>query len=732
MLKRPKKKVLLVIGAGLGSLVAVGGVAAIAWHHIQQQADVPRSFIGTPQLGSVRVKDINSLKALAPAQRKEKLEAIAQKPQESPERNRARYLLANELLQQGQAKKALESLNGLEAEYPTLAAYVVSKRAQAYEQLGDTAKAQTTWQEVVTRYPQSSVAADALATLSRNQPQYGDQAIAQFPAHPRTVEIVQQRLKQNPHQPQLLLLLARHGLYLSNYTDILDYLVKTYDNQLKPQDWEAIAFGYWEKQEYGKAGTAYARSPYTSRNAYRIARGLQLGEKPGATAAYQRLVQDFPRTQETAQALIRLSRLVEPTQAMAYLDTAIARFPDRAGQALLEKAKVLEAENNRPAAAEVRQMLLTHYTNSEAAAELRWTLAQERATEKDFQNASVWAQSILTHNPDSDFAPEAGFWRGKWAAQMSRQQEAKSAYEQVLTRYPDSYYAWRSASMLGWNVGDFASVRELKPAVARPANRPQLPSGSDALRELYQMGQDQDAWTLWQVEFQNKMQPTVTEQFTDGVIRLGVGDYLDGIFMVSFLSQRDRPDEQQQYRHLKQRIGYWQALYPCLYLEPIETWSRERQLNPLLVTALIRQESRFMSGIKSSVGATGLMQVMPDTGAWVAKKIKLKEYKLDDPNDNIKLGTWYLDYTHREYNDNSMLAVASYNAGPGAVAGWVTKKGLGDPDLFVETIPYEETRGYVKSVFANYWNYLRLYNPEISQKLAQVSDQHLATSPEDG
>jgi soluble lytic murein transglycosylase len=220
------------------------------------------------------------------------------------------------------------------------------------------------------------------------------------------------------------------------------------------------------------------------------------------------------------------------------------------------------------------------------------------------------------------------------------------------------------------------------------------------------------------------MQPTVAEQFTDGVMRQGIGDNLDGIFMVSYLSEREKESDRQQYQALKQQMSYWYALYPFPFLEEIESWSQERQLNPLLVTALIRQESRFMPGIVSSAGAKGLMQVMPDTGTWIAEKIKLKEFDLSDPTDNIKLGTWYLDYTHAEYDGNSMLAVASYNAGPGAVGEWVAKKGVGDADRFVENIPYDETRGYVKSVFGNYWNYLRLYNPEISQKLAQVSKAH--------
>jgi len=112
---------------------------------------------------------------------------------------------------------------------------------------------------------------------------------------------------------------------------------------------------------------------------------------------------------------------------------------------------------------------------------------------------------------------------------------------------------------------------------------------------------------------------------------------------------------------------------------------------------------------------------MPGTGSWIAKKIDLEQYNLENPDDNIKLGTWFLDYTHGEYKNNSLLAVASYNAGPGNVSKWVTKYGFTDPDAFIELIPFPETKGYVESVFGNYWNYLRLYNPEISQMLAKYA-----------
>lgn len=724
MQQQRKKQIHRFIKFGLVT-VLIGGVSAGALNRWQRPEDRTQPTFELPRPENVQVRQINALKSLPPTQRTEKLQAIAQqKPKASVDQNRARYLLASDLLQQKQPQKALEQLNGLETDYPTLAPYVLRQRAQAYTQKGDQAQAQTTWQTLLKQHPQAPVAAEALYALGQQQPQYWDQAIAQFPAHPRTIEIAQQRLKQNPKQPKLLLLLAKHGLYVDNYVSILNRLSEDYASQLTPEDWEAIAFGYWEKQEYGKAGMAYARAPFTPRNAYRIGRGLQLGERSGAVEAYRRLVNTFPEADETSLALIRLSRLTSAPEAIGYLDQIISRFPDRSGEALLEKSKLLDQLNSRESAAQVRQTLLSRYGNSDAAAELRWTLAQERAAAKDIPTAWKWAAPILTSNPDSEYAPEAGFWVGKWANELGKPEDAKQAFEYVLTRYPSSYYAWRSASMLGWEVGDFTSVRQLQPQVIRPAARPELPVGSETLRELYQLGQDQDAWTLWQTEFQRPMEPTVAQQFTDGVMRLGVGDYLDGIFMVSYLSEREKPEEKTQYQELKRQVSYWQALYPFPYLESIENWSQERQLNPLLVTALIRQESRFMPGIRSSVGATGLMQVMPDTAMWVAEKIKLKQYQLNDPDDNIKLGTWYLDYTHGEYADNSMLAVASYNAGPGAVAGWVTKKGMADPDDFVEAIPYSETKGYVKSVFENYWNYLRLYNPEISQKLAQVSAQH--------
>lgn len=726
MIKEPKNKRTVAISASLllcailGSSLLALSMTGVLGRWLGQKTETPLSLTQEDQQSTVL-----PLVSLSPTARAPQLETVATGAK-SLDQFRARYLLASDLIDQRQGAKALKWLEGLESDYPQLAAHIVLKRAQAYQLMGDQGKATSAWQDLAKNYPTAPVAAEALYILGKSNPQYWQEAIAKFPSHPRTQEIVRTLLIKNPNQFALLLLLAKNNPSAKATAPIRDTLTDKFAAQLTPQDWQVIAFGYWETQEYGKAAKAYARAPRTSLTAYRIGRGYQLdNKKKEAIQAYQQLVKDFPDAKETGLGLKRLAALSPSQNALVYLDQIIKIFPDQAAEALLAKADILTALGSQTSANQARQSILTQFAKSDAAAQYRWKIAEQKSREGKYQEAWQWAQPITVNNPDSELAPEAAFWVGRWAVELGKQKEATTAFEHVLGKYPESYYAWRSAKFLGWNVGDFTTVRNLTPEVKLPTIRATLPAGSATLKELYQLGQDNDAWTLWQVEFQNRQKPTVAEQFTEGLMRFGVGDHLEGIFQIWSLNQREAPEEKAQWQALRSSPAYWHALFPFPYKDAITNWSGQRQLNPLLVTALIRQESRFEPKIRSVVGATGLMQVMPETATWIAEKIQVKNYNLENPDDNVKLGTWFLDYTHQEYSNNSMLAVASYNAGPAQVGEWVTKFGLSDPDAFIEVIPYPETKGYVESVFGNYWNYLRLYNPEISQML----DKYTANGP---
>jgi soluble lytic murein transglycosylase len=633
------------------------------------------------------------------------------------------FLLASDLIDRRQGKAALAELEDLEQEYPLLAAHILFAKGEAYQLEKDHQAATQTWQQIVAQYPTSAVTGQALYLLGKSQPEYWQQAIAQFPAHPSTQEIIRQQLSNNPNQPRLMAVLVKYTPDAPGVDQMRDHLVTEYAHQLTPPEWSAIADSYWLKWDYGKAGQAYTKAPNTSRNLYRAGRGHHLGnDKVTAKKYYLKLIQQYPQAEDTGLGLRRMATLVSPKKAVTYLDLAIAQFPQQAPEALVEKAQYFKVLNSPKSAAQALKTLLTDYQHSEAAAEYRWDIASNKAQAGDLISAWQWAQPIVVNNPDSQLAPKAGFWIAKWATKLNRSQDATTAYKSVLTRFPRSYYAWRSAVALGWDVGDFSTVRYQAPQVLK-AEKIAPPGGSKTFQELYKLGLEQEAWTQFQSEISDRSKLSIADDFTKGLLQLYQGQNLRGITQIGDLQDRDSPEDKQQWQQLRQTPEYWQALYPFPFESTILKWSKQRQLNPLLVTSLIRQESRFEPEIESSAGAMGLMQVIPPTAKTVAQNIGLSNYSMTNPEDNINIGTYYLDFTHQKYDNNSMLAVASYNAGPNAVAKWVKRYGLKDADEFVEQIPYQETQGYVESVFENYWNYLLVYNPEVGKSFKNLDSK---------
>ncbi|TMH58204.1 MAG: lytic transglycosylase domain-containing protein [Betaproteobacteria bacterium] len=143
--------------------------------------------------------------------------------------------------------------------------------------------------------------------------------------------------------------------------------------------------------------------------------------------------------------------------------------------------------------------------------------------------------------------------------------------------------------------------------------------------------------------------------------------------------------------------------YLAPYREVLAEKARSRDLEEPWVLAVVRQESRFITGAKSSAGATGLMQVMRPTAKWVAQRMRMKNFsssRLHEPDLNAALGTYYLKYVLNQFDGSPVLAAAAYNAGPTRARLW---RGTAPVEgaIFVETIPFGETRDYVKKVMTN-------------------------------
>ena len=171
------------------------------------------------------------------------------------------------------------------------------------------------------------------------------------------------------------------------------------------------------------------------------------------------------------------------------------------------------------------------------------------------------------------------------------------------------------------------------------------------------------------------------------------------------------------------------------FVEQLKPVAIESGLDPAWVYGLIRQESRFIMDARSSAGAQGLMQMMPATARWVARKMGVSDFRVEQLNElptNLRFGTFYLKSVSDDLEGSPLLASAAYNAGPNRPRTWrATLPGTVEGAVFAEIIPFHETRDYVKKVLSNATYYAAIFSGQpqsLKQRLGTVSPRVPATS----
>ena len=150
-------------------------------------------------------------------------------------------------------------------------------------------------------------------------------------------------------------------------------------------------------------------------------------------------------------------------------------------------------------------------------------------------------------------------------------------------------------------------------------------------------------------------------------------------------------------------------VYPLRYEETIREAAAANGVEPTLVAAVIRTESRFDPAVESSRGAYGLMQIKPETARFISERGVSGDYR--DPKTNIRMGTWYLGYLHGRYQGDERLMLAAYNSGEGRVDAWISDEGF---DV-AHDIPFAETRDYVEDVLEARDAYEQLYGRNLDR-----------------
>jgi soluble lytic murein transglycosylase len=281
-------------------------------------------------------------------------------------------------------------------------------------------------------------------------------------------------------------------------------------------------------------------------------------------------------------------------------------------------------------------------------------------------------------------ARDAG-WR-YWRARALRAQGETTAAEGLLRGVATerSFYGLLAADEMGIAVApDWTAFQ---PA-AEDFTRVHASAGIERALALYRVGLDTEAFREW---------TAAIRAFDDRTL----------LAAAEVARQANVSDRAINTADRTLQVHDYSLRYPTPHREALAASARQWDLDEALVYSLIRQESRFRAEARSPVGATGLMQLMPATARWVAKQIPVPTFKpqmLTSPEVNIQMGSYYFRRVLTDLG-HPMLATAAYNAGPGRARRWRDDRPL-EGAIYAETIPFNETRDYVKKVFANAWFY---------------------------
>lgn len=477
----------------------------------------------------------------------------------------------------------------------------------------------------------------------------------------------------------------------------------------------------WAAGAYRGARSAYvdlsvrAREP--ARHEARLRAALSLYNLGGAGTACKELARlgAAPPALEgefrslRARCDVRAGRWERAHTDLAYLAAYFPATPEYK-TALLAAAKTAWVQGQTERARDSYRDFLAAFPSDHSTAIAHWRLAWLAYTEDDHPWAARLMEEHLKRFPESPYGSHAFYWRARLAA--NDEPLTRHLLETLVARAPRDYLAGPAREWLRRLQGAPAGDGDALPAWAQHLPRRPLQKAPGPLPPILR---------------HRAAKAEVLE-------RLGLPDFA-GRELDHALLQSSHPElhlararaafRQQRYARATEILrrahpfyrSYrleelpreaWELMFPLLYWDAIRREARRQRIDPYLVLALIRQESRFEKQAISSAGALGLMQLMPRTARYVARNRRLSVERITDPDLNIRLGVRYLARLLRRFNGSLEKTVAAYNGGGTRVARWAREFPRA-PAEFVESIPVTQTREFVHKVLRNYHFYRDLY-----------------------
>ena len=638
--------------------------------------------------------------------------------------HRAQFADAHRAVQARRYAEAVALLEPLCPVYAQLADYCLGDLAVSRAHTGDAAAAEALWTRLATDFPQSIHAPRAQLERGRLRRQAGDLSDA------RVLFETASRSEDDEVALSALLELAdletASGSVAAADADLMQVRIRAPDTPLgldAKRRQQALRQAHPELAPHGAAqvtelhlllkerdfaaardladqlsatGTAPERAEVLR---VRADAELGAGDVEQALATLQEVVRLSPGSPIGAEAQYRTATLLwnrdRNDEAGAAFRQLAARFPNdpHMPDVLYALARIAQSDGEDEDAIALYTRLADAYPTSGVAHDARWRIGWIRYRAGRYaEAAAAFGRSAAGAGPAT--ATDSYYWQARASQRAGDRAAAERLYTLIIGEAPGSYYADLAERRLGRTSTSSHGI------TAPPA--PQIgatPTGADPYHwiraaELQAVGLDPLARAevrAFEREHSDRVEPRAVVAAYQAT-----GDYRDAI-----------------------RVGTARGLadpaifFPLAFWPQVAATSNRQGVDPLLVLALMRQESMFDPSARSPADARGLMQLLPSTADLVAQRMgqPAPDGSLYDPDTNIVLGIAHLRELLDGYGGDRVKVLAAYNGGVDAVARWQQRFGDLEPDEFVESITYRETRDYVKRVLGNYRRYQQAYAP---------------------
>ena len=647
--------------------------------------------------------------------------------------------------------RAIEIYKNLVIDDPLLTDYSLFFLAETYHLKRENQESIATFREIIESFPQSPIISEANYQIAQNYRELNDLTSALI--------YYENILKDSPdNQLKANVLLDLSDIYWKEkkYLDSLNCLYEILDKSYKlkrnsePEEL-LIRYFYWIKENLKEINVPYPIMMKCADILFKY-RKYDLAEN-----LYEEIISTFPDAKDIAEVYYNRARALyykkDYKGAINQCNEIISRFPtsDIITKVHYFLANSIFALGERYSAIEKYNKIITQYPESSYAREsylrlaecyfqlnepekgiFQWKQVTEKYPDSSQTMNALWnlgryytknnnnsealeAYRLLSERfSKSSLGDDALYWRGKTLQKMGLEEEARVIYEKLLREYPLSYYTERitkqrdDLNFVGListsEKEDFTNLEEFLLKYAKIEGEGQL---SLLKAELFEEISFYKESIIELKETLNYYPGNIFLLFKLSDVYKKNLDYYNSLnyseIIFNYLM------DHQQLDNLPFEL--WGSLYPICFEDIIREYALKYEIDPLLVMAMIREESRFNSWDESVAGARGLMQIILSTGEWIAQKINIIDFNdemLFSPKVNINLGCWYIHYLKEKFSNDYILMISGYNAGPGITDKWLERYDQSDLDNFVENIPYAETREHIKKVMKSYQMYKKL------------------------